>query len=46
MIDGKNDFNQTINNDFETYKNIRKVATGKGDNYTIGCLLALFYRKL
>ena len=45
MIDGKNDFNQPINNDFETYENIRKVATGKGDDYTIGCLLDCLYFK-
>ena len=27
MIDGKNFFGQPINNNFETYENIRKVAT-------------------
>ena len=26
-------------NDKVTYKNIRKIATGKGEDYTTGCLL-------
>ena len=28
-----------------TYDNIRKIATGQGDNYTIGCLLDYLYFK-
>ena len=39
MIDGKNFFDQPINNDYKTYENIFKIATGKGDDYTTGCLL-------
>ena len=39
MIDGKNFFDQPINNNIKTYENIRKIATGKGDDYTTGCLL-------
>ena len=39
MIDGKNFFDQPINSKLKTYENIRKIATGKGDNYTTGCLL-------
>ena len=39
MIDGKNFFDQPINNNLKTYENIRKIATGKGDDYTTGCLL-------
>ena len=39
MIDGKNFFNQPINSVAKTYKNIRKIATGQGDDYTTGCLL-------
>ena len=27
----------------KTYENIRKISTGKGDNYTTGCLLDYFY---
>ena len=52
MIDGKNYFDKPINNDdgsdddgFETYENIRKIATGKGDDYTAGCLLDYPYFK-
>ena len=29
----------------KTYKNIRKIATGKGDDYTTGCLLDYPYIK-
>ena len=32
-------FNQPINNDFKTYENIGKIATGQRDYYTTGCLL-------
>ena len=28
-----------------TYENIRKVATGQGDDYTNGCLLDYIYLK-
>ena len=43
MIDGKNVFNQPINNDCKTYEKIFKIATGKGDDYTTGCLLDYLY---
>ena len=33
MIDGRNYFDQPINNDFKTYENIRKIATGQEDDY-------------
>ena len=29
MIDGKNVFDQRINNNFKTYGNIREIATGQ-----------------
>ena len=45
MIDGKNVFDQPINSMTKTYENIRKVATGQGDNYTTGCLLDYSYFK-
>ena len=45
MIDGKNFFDQTIKNNKVTYKNIRKIATGQGDDYTAGCLLDYIYVK-
>ena len=39
MIDGKNFFDQPVKNNKITYENIRKVATGQGDDYTTGYLL-------
>ena len=39
MIDGKNVFDQPINSMIKTYENIRKIATGQGDDYTTCCLL-------
>ena len=40
MIDRKNFFDQPVNNNKVAYQNIRKIATGLGDDYTTGCLLA------
>ena len=45
MIDGKNLFDQPINNNLKTYENTRKIATGQGDDYTTGCLLEYSYFK-
>ena len=45
MIDGRNYFDQPINNDFKTYENIRKIATGQEDDYTATCLLDYPYFK-
>ena len=45
MIDGKFLFDQAINSDIKTYENVRKIATGKGDDYTTGCLLDYSYFK-
>ena len=39
MINGENFFNQPIKNNKVTYENIRKIATGQGDDYATGCLL-------
>ena len=39
MINGENFFDQKIKNNKVTYENIRKIATGQGDNYTTSCLL-------
>ena len=36
---------QPINSISKTYGNIRKIATGKGDDYTTGCLLDYPYFK-
>ena len=35
MIDGRNFFDQPINSMSKTYENIRKIATGKGDDYKL-----------
>ena len=45
MIDGRNFFDQPINSMSKTYENILKIATGKGDDYTTGCLLDYPYFK-
>ena len=45
MNDGKNFFDQPINSDFKTNKNVRRTATGQGDEYTTGCLLNCSYFK-
>ena len=39
MINGENFFDQPIKNNKVTYENIRKIATGQGDDYTTGCIL-------
>ena len=39
MINGENFFDQPIKNNKVTYENIRKIATGQGDDYATGCLL-------
>ena len=45
MIDGRNFFDQPKNSRSKTYENIRKITTGKGDEYTTGCLLDYPYFK-
>ena len=45
MIDGKNFFDQLVKTNKVTYENIRKIATGQGDDYTTGCLLDYIYFK-
>ena len=45
MTDGRNFFDQPINSINNIYENIRKIATGKGDDYTTGCLLDYSYFK-
>ena len=36
LIDAKKFFDQPTNRNFKTYKNVRKIATGQGDDYTTG----------
>ena len=43
MIDGKNFFHRQINNAMRSYKNITKIISVQGDDYTAGCLLYYTY---
>ena len=45
MDDGKNLFDQPVENNKATYENIRNVATDQGDGYTTGYLLDCIYIK-
>ena len=45
IINRRNFFDHTIKNDLRTYDNIRKAATGQGDDYKTGCLLDYPYFK-
>ena len=46
MIDGKNFFDQLIQNNKVTYENIRKIATSQGDDNWLFVRLSLFQRKV
>ena len=39
LIDGRNFYDQPINDIIKQYDEVRKVSAGYGDDYTIGCLL-------
>ena len=45
LIDGRNFYDQLINDMIKQYNKIRKTATGQGDDYTTGCLLDYQYFK-
>ena len=45
LIDGRNFYDQPINDITKQYDEIRKVSTGYGDDYTTGCLLDYAYFK-
>ena len=45
MIDGRNFFDQPVQNYLKTYDNIRRTSTGQGDDYTTDCLLCYIYFK-
>ena len=45
LIDGRNFYDQPINDSIRKYDEIRKIVTGKGDNYVTGCLLDYEYFK-
>ena len=44
-INGENVFDQPVENNKVTYDNIRKIATGQGDDYTASFLLDYLYFK-
>ena len=43
LIDVRNFYDQPISDQIKKYDEIRKIATGKGDDYTTGCLLDYDY---
>ena len=45
LLDGQNFCDQNISDQIKKYDEIRKIATGKGDDYTTGCLLDYKYFK-
>ena len=42
-IDGRNFYDQAINDSIKQYDEVRKISTGQGDDYTTGCLLDFAY---
>ena len=44
-IDGRNFYDQAINDSIKQYNEIRKISTGQGDDYATGCLLDFAYFK-
>ena len=42
-IDGRNFYDQSINDSIKQYDEISKISTGQGDDYTTGCLLDFSY---
>ena len=42
-IDGRNFYDQLINDSIKQYDEIRKIPTGQGDDYTTGFLLDFAY---
>ena len=43
MTNGQSFFDKPVKNDLRTFDNIRKIATGKGDDYITDCLLDYNY---
>ena len=42
-IDGRNFYDQPINDSIKQYDEVRKISTGQGDDYTTSCLLDYSY---
>ena len=45
LIDGRNFYDQPMNYQIKNYDEIKKIATGKGDDYTTGYMLDYQYFK-
>ena len=45
LIDGRNFYDQPVNDIIKQYDEVRKVSTGYGDDYTTGFLLDYAYFK-
>ena len=45
LIDGRNFYNQPISDKIRKYDELRKVTSGKREDYTTGCLLDYEYFK-
>ena len=45
LIDGRNSYNQSTNDQIQKYDEIRKTGKGQGDDYLTGCLLDYQYFK-
>ena len=45
MIDGRNFYDQPINNLIKQYYELRKTSIGQVDDYSTGCLLDYVYFK-
>ena len=44
-FDGRNFYDQSVNDSIKQYDEVRKISTGKGDDYTTGYLLDFDYFK-
>ena len=42
-FDGRNFYDQSVNDSIKQYDEVRKISTGKGDDYTTGYLLDFHY---
>ena len=45
LIDGRNFYDQNISGDFKKYEELRKIMTGRGEDFTTGSLLDYSYWK-
>ena len=45
LIDDRNFYDQPISDQIKKYDEVRKSATGSGDDYTTGCLIGYQYFK-